>query len=74
MGESIDPAKLVSIAQVAKEFGYSRTQLSRVAAAGKIKAWRVGDSWVTTRELVEEYIRTNPKAGRPSRKPSKKRR
>jgi hypothetical protein len=74
MGDPIDPDKLVSLPDLAKEFGYARTHVSKLAATGKIKAWLVGHSWVTTRDLFEQYVRTNPKAGRPKAKPAQKKR
>ncbi len=64
MAELVDPEKLISVAQVAHEYGYNARYLSRAASEGKFKSWYVASTWVTTRELLEEYIRTAPPAGR----------
>ncbi len=63
MGELVDPEKLVSIGQVAHEFGYHPKYMSKLAAEGKIKAWRIGSFWVTTREAIKSYVQTNPQPG-----------
>ena len=72
MAESIDPEKLVSVAQVAKEFGYSPNYFSNLAAEKKFKAWRIGNTWATTREIIESYIKNAPPAGRPKKTSSKR--
>ena len=56
-------SELTSIQQLASEFGYDRRHLSKLAKSGKIKAWKFGHTWVTTKTLVEQYIKTNPKPG-----------
>ena len=59
----IDPAELVSVQQVAEEFGYDPKHLSKMAKQGKLVAWRIGNTWATTRALIEEYVKSNPKPG-----------
>ena len=71
MATPIDPDKLVSLPQVAKDFGYNSAYLSKLAGEGKLKAWHVGNTWITTRELIEAYIRSAPPPGR-KRKRQKK--
>lgn len=68
MAELVDPEKLASVAQIARELGYSPNYFSELAATKKLKAWRIGNTWATTREIVEEYIRNVPPAGRPPQK------
>ncbi|MEK7855506.1 MAG: hypothetical protein AAB288_05405 [Acidobacteriota bacterium] len=56
-------SELASIPDLAKEFGYDRRHLSKLAKNGTIKAWKFGHTWVTTRSLIERYIKSNPKPG-----------
>ena len=68
----IDPDKLRTIPDLAEEFGYHPGYLSRVAKEGGIKAWRYGNTWVTTREIVEAYTMSSPGPGRPKQTKNKK--
>jgi len=65
MADLVDPEKLVSVAQVAKEYGYHPKYFSKLAAEGKIRAWRIGNTWASTRQLIDTYVRSAPPAGRP---------
>ena len=65
MADLIDPDKLRSVAQIAKELGYSPNYFSVLATTKKFKAWHIGNTWASTREIVEEYIKNAPPAGRP---------
>jgi hypothetical protein len=58
MADLIDPEKLKSVAQLATELGYSPNYFANLAAQEKFKAWRIGNTWATTKEIVQEYIRT----------------
>ena len=69
----IDPEKLVSISEVAREYGYHPSYLSRLAASGRLQAWKFAKTWVTTREAIETYVRSTPQPGRPKQKRSKRR-
>jgi excisionase family DNA binding protein len=64
----IDPDKLRSLADIARELGYHPSYLNRLAAQGHIKAWRIGKAWATTAELVQKYINAVPVGGRSARK------
>ena len=68
MAELVDPEKLVSLPQLAKEFGYNPNYLSNLAAQKKFKAWHIGNSWITTREHLEEYLKNKSTVGRPSKR------
>jgi hypothetical protein len=65
MPESVDPAKLVSFTQLAKEFGYNAEHLRQLAVQGKLHAWLIGGAmWITTREHLESYMKTRNRTGR----------
>lgn len=68
MAKPIDPDKLVSLPKIANEYGYNSKHLSRLASEGKLRAWLVGHSWVTVREEMEVYLKSNPAPGRPVQK------
>jgi hypothetical protein len=59
----INPKDLVSVQKVAKEFGYDPRHFSRLAREEKFVAWQVGGTWITTRALIERYIKSNPRPG-----------
>ena len=65
MSESVDPITLVSIGDVAKKYGYHPKYFSRLAAQGKIKAWRIGPIWATTHENIRTYLDSVLLPGRP---------
>ena len=65
MPESVDPAKLVSLAQLAKEFGYNGEHLRQLAVQKRLRAWLIGNAmWVTTREHLAAYMKSRKPTGR----------
>lgn len=70
MAKLIDPNKLVSLPEVASDYGYNPNYLGTLAKEGKLEAWYVGGCWITTRENIEAYTR---KAGSPGRPRGKRR-
>jgi hypothetical protein len=71
MAELVDPKKLKSVAQLAIEYGFDRKYLSRLASTGKLKAWFIADSWITTDEILTQYLKTRPSRGRPKKNKQK---
>ena len=67
MAKLVDPGMLVSISDVAADYGYHPSYLTRMAAEGKLLAWFVGKSWITTRENIELYIKKKRPRGRPKK-------
>lgn len=73
MPESVDPAKLVSFTQLAKEYGYNAEHLRQLAVQKRLRAWLIGNAmWVTTREHLVDYMKSRKPTGR--RRDSEKRR
>ncbi|HEY3325180.1 MAG TPA: hypothetical protein VGP72_32300 [Planctomycetota bacterium] len=65
MSDSVDPNNLVTLAHVAKEFGYNPEHLRQVAVTGRLKAWFISETvWLTTRDLLQQYIQSRRPAGR----------
>ena len=67
MAELVDPNDLRGLTDLAKEFGYNAEHLRQMMMAGKIKAWRVANAWVTTRAHLLEYMESRKTEGWPRR-------
>ena len=46
----------ISLGEAAAQFGLSHSHLKLLARSGKLRAIKIGHSWVTTREAVAEYL------------------
>lgn len=55
--------KLISLSQAAKQYGLTADYLRQLAIKGRLKAYKIGNSWVTTPDDVEAYIRSRQKVG-----------
>ena len=69
MAELIDPDKLLSVAQIAKKLGYNSMYFTQLASKKRFKAWRIGNTWASTEEIVKEFIQKTPGPGRPKKAP-----
>lgn len=52
----MDNERLISLTEAAAQFGLSATQLRLLAKLGRLRATKVGKSWVTTPSAVAEYL------------------
>ena len=55
--------RLISLAEAAEIYGFRHSYLSQLAKKGRLKARKIGNSWVTTPADVETYIRSRQKRG-----------
>ena len=55
--------KLISLSQAAKRYGLTADYLRQIAIKGRLKAYKIGNSWVTTPADVEAYIESRQKIG-----------
>jgi hypothetical protein len=62
----VDPNNLIGAADIAREYKMKQEYCRQLMAEGKIRAWFVANTWITTRELVEDYLRSR-KPGGPQR-------
>lgn len=62
-GSDDDKTRLISLAEAAAVYGFNQRYLSRLANTGRLKAQKIGNSWVTTPTDVEEFIRSRQKRG-----------
>jgi hypothetical protein len=58
-----DKTRLISLAEAAELYGFSHVYLSELAKRGRLKAQKIGNSWVTTPNDVEEFIGSRQKRG-----------
>ena len=56
----MDAERFISLTEAAALCGLSRAQLKLLARSKRLQAVKIGNSWVTTREAVAEYM-ANPK-------------
>jgi hypothetical protein len=58
-----DKERLISLPEAAELYGFSHDYLRAIARKGRLKAQKIGNSWVTTPANVEEYIRSRQERG-----------
>jgi hypothetical protein len=58
-----DKNRLISLPEAAELYGFNPVYLAELARKGRLTAQKVGTSWVTTPEAMEEYIRSREKRG-----------
>ena len=56
-------SKLISITDAAKRCGLSASHLRKLIREGHIKGVKVGWSWLTTEEAVQEYLKQEHRPG-----------
>ena len=61
---------MLSLPAVAKELNLSHTTTWRLVQSGKLKARKVGNSYVTTRTALEAFKQLDRKPGRPPKQKS----
>lgn len=60
---------LISLEQAAELVDRAAVSLRSAIARGRLRAVRVGKTWVTTPDLVAEYIATSRERRRPNKRP-----
>ena len=58
-----DKTRLISLPEAAELYGLSHSYLRALATKGRLRAQKVGTSWVTTPKNVEDYIKSRQKRG-----------
>ena len=58
-----DKTRLISLPEAAELYGFSAGYLSNLARKGRLKAKKVGGTWVTTPKDIENYIRSRQERG-----------
>jgi hypothetical protein len=55
----LEEGRYISLSEAAATYGISHSHLKLLARTGRLKAFKIGISWVTTPEAVAEYV-ANP--------------
>ena len=58
-----DKARLISLAEASEMYGFSYGYLRQLARRGRLKAVKIGNSWVTTPADVEDFVRSRQRRG-----------
>ncbi len=62
-GESENENRLISLPEAAKIYDFNPIYLASLARRGRLRAQKIGTSWVTTPKDVEQYIRSRQRRG-----------
>ena len=60
---STDKNRLISLAEAAELYGFSHNSLRRLVNRNRLEAKKIGNSWVTTPNQIEQYIRSRQEKG-----------
>ena len=63
LNDSDEESRLISLPEAAKLHGFHPEYMNQLARRGRLRAQKVGNSWVTTPKDVEDYIRSRQKRG-----------
>ena len=61
--DTTDKNRLISLPEAANLYGFSHSYLRTIAKKGRLKAQKVGTSWVTTPSDVENFISSRQERG-----------
>jgi hypothetical protein len=61
--EQEDKERLISLAEAAELYGFNPDYLGQLARKGRLRARKIGNSWATTPNDVEKFIRSRQKRG-----------
>jgi hypothetical protein len=61
--ENNDKTRLISLTEAAELYGFNPRYLGELARKGRLKAQKVGYSWVTTSDDMEIFIKSRQKKG-----------
>lgn len=63
MPMSENETRLISLPEAAEIYGFNPRYLAELAKKGRLSAQKIGNSWVTTPQDVEAYIRSRQRRG-----------
>ena len=59
-----DQTRLISLPEAASLYGFDQRYLAALARRGRLKARKIGNTWITTPQDVEDFVRSRVKRGR----------
>jgi hypothetical protein len=63
VSDTDDKTRLISLPEAAELYGLSHSYLRAIALSGRLKAQKIGTSWVTTPQNIEDYIASRQTRG-----------
>jgi hypothetical protein len=63
MDQNNDKTRLISLPEAAELYGFNPDYLGQLARRGRLKAQKIGNSWATTPQAVEDFIASRQKRG-----------
>lgn len=63
MTDTTDKTRLISLPEAVDLYGLSHSYLRSLAKKGRLQAQKIGTSWVTTPQAIEDYISSREKRG-----------
>ena len=61
---SEDKTRLISLREAAELYGYNSAYLSELAKKGRLKAIKLGNSYATTIQDMEDYLQSRQRRGK----------
>ena len=58
-----DKGRLISLPEAADLYGFNADYLGQLARKGRLRAQKIGHTWITTPADVEEFIRSRQNRG-----------
>lgn len=55
---------LITLSVASIELGLSQSHLALLVRTNRIKGWKIGKTWLTTKEAVQTYLAIGNKPGR----------
>ena len=63
MTDPNDKTRLISLAEAVELYGFDQRYLATLARRNRLKAQKIGNSWATTPQDVEDFIASRQKRG-----------
>ena len=63
MNDTDDKTRLISLPEAAELYGFDQRYLAALARRDRLKAQKIGNTWITTPQDVEDYIASRQKRG-----------
>jgi hypothetical protein len=63
MTDPNDKTRLISLSEAAELYGFNPDYLGQLARRGRLKAQKIGNSWATTPQAIEDFIASRQKRG-----------
>lgn len=63
-GSKVVLTNLITLSQASEECGLSQSHLALLVRTNRIRGWKIGKTWLTTKKAVQTYLAIGNKPGR----------